>query len=130
MLSDDFALIESQAAVVGYPLMLKASWGVGGRGMRAITSASELREKILEGRREAVAAFGNGEGYLEKMITRARHVEVQILGDRHGGLYQLYERDCTVPHPRQKKPLPAWTGLCVNFAFAVWPPTLRLSKIC
>jgi pyruvate carboxylase len=102
VLGDDFDLIEQQAAVVGYPLMLKASWGGGGRGMRAIAIAAELREKILEGRREAVAAFGNGEGYLEKMITRARHVEVQILGDKHGGLYHLYERDCTVQRRNQK----------------------------
>ncbi len=102
VLGDDFAAIEQQAATVGYPLMLKASWGGGGRGMRAIEGSSELREKILEGRREAVAAFGNGEGYLEKMITRARHVEVQILGDKHGGLYHLFERDCTVQRRNQK----------------------------
>jgi pyruvate carboxylase len=102
VLSDDFVLIEQQAAAVGYPLMLKASWGGGGRGMRSINSSTELREKILEGRREAVAAFGNGEGYLEKMITRARHVEVQILGDKHGNLYHLFERDCTVQRRNQK----------------------------
>jgi pyruvate carboxylase len=102
VLGDDFALIEKQVAALGYPLMLKASWGGGGRGMRAIASAAELRDKILEGRREAVAAFGNGEGYLEKMITRARHVEVQILGDKHGGLYHLFERDCTVQRRNQK----------------------------
>ena len=102
VLGDDFVLIEKQAADVGYPLMLKASWGGGGRGMRAIAGPAELKEKILEGRREAVAAFGNGEGYLEKMITRARHVEVQILGDKHGGLYHLFERDCTVQRRNQK----------------------------
>ena len=102
VLGDDFVLIEKQAADVGYPLMLKASWGGGGRGMRAIAGPAELRDKILEGRREAVAAFGNGEGYLEKMITRARHVEVQILGDKHGGLYHLFERDCTVQRRNQK----------------------------
>jgi pyruvate carboxylase len=61
--------------------MLKASWGGGGRGMRPVNGLEELEEKVREGRREAEAAFGNGEGYLEKMITRARHVEVQILGD-------------------------------------------------
>jgi len=102
VLGDDFALIEKQAAAVGYPLMLKASWGGGGRGMRPIMGAEELRDKVLEGRREAEAAFGNGEGYLEKMILRARHVEVQILGDKHGGLYHLFERDCTVQRRNQK----------------------------
>ena len=96
------AKIKKQAANVGYPLMLKASWGGGGRGMRAINSEDELEEKVLEGRREAEAAFGNGEGYLEKMIMKARHVEVQILGDSHGNIYHLWERDCSVQRRNQK----------------------------
>ncbi len=102
VLGDDMAAIKREAAEVGYPLMLKASWGGGGRGMRPIFAESELEEKVLEGRREAEAAFGNGEGYLEKMITRARHVEVQILGDKHGQIYHLYERDCSVQRRNQK----------------------------
>jgi pyruvate carboxylase len=102
VLGDDMALIAKQAAEVGYPLMLKASWGGGGRGMRPILSEKELAEKVREGRREAEAAFGNGEGYLEKMIQRARHVEVQILGDKQGNIYHLWERDCTVQRRNQK----------------------------
>ena len=102
VLGDDFEAIKREAAEIGYPLMLKASWGGGGRGMRPITKPEELVEKVREGRREAEAAFGNGEGYLEKMILRARHVEVQILGDRHGQIYHLYERDCTVQRRNQK----------------------------
>jgi len=102
VLGDDMALIAEQAAEVGYPLMLKASWGGGGRGMRPILKPEELAEKVREGRREAEAAFGNGEGYLEKMIQRARHVEVQILGDQFGGMYHLWERDCTVQRRNQK----------------------------
>ena len=102
VLGEDFDAIKREAAEVGYPLMLKASWGGGGRGMRPINSEAELVEKVREGRREAEAAFGNGEGYLEKMILRARHVEVQLLGDTHGGLYHLYERDCTVQRRNQK----------------------------
>ncbi|WP_295170394.1 pyruvate carboxylase [uncultured Paracoccus sp.] len=102
VLGEDFDAIKREAADVGYPLMLKASWGGGGRGMRPINSEAELVEKVREGRREAEAAFGNGEGYLEKMILRARHVEVQLLGDTHGGLYHLYERDCTVQRRNQK----------------------------
>ena len=102
VLGDDMAAIQRAAAEVGFPLMLKASWGGGGRGMRPIHSADELPEKVLEGRREAEAAFGNGEGYLEKMITRARHVEVQILGDEHGNIYHLWERDCSVQRRNQK----------------------------
>lgn len=102
VLGDDMAEVKRQAAEVGYPLMLKASWGGGGRGMRPINSEDELEAKVREGRREAEAAFGNGEGYLEKMILRARHVEVQILGDKHGNIYHLWERDCTVQRRNQK----------------------------
>ncbi|MGL6212026.1 MAG: pyruvate carboxylase [Paracoccaceae bacterium] len=102
VLGDDMAEVARQAAEVGYPLMLKASWGGGGRGMRPINSPEELADKVREGRREAEAAFGNGEGYLEKMILRARHVEVQILGDKYGQIYHLYERDCTVQRRNQK----------------------------
>ncbi|WP_428928510.1 pyruvate carboxylase [Marinibacterium sp. SX1] len=102
VLGDDMEAIATEAAEIGYPLMLKASWGGGGRGMRPIAAPEELKEKVLEGRREAEAAFGNGEGYLEKMITRARHVEVQILGDKHGSMYHLFERDCSVQRRNQK----------------------------
>jgi pyruvate carboxylase len=102
VLGDDMAAIKRQAAEVGYPLMLKASWGGGGRGMRPILSEDELELKVREGRREAEAAFGNGEGYLEKMILRARHVEVQILGDKQGNVWHLWERDCTVQRRNQK----------------------------
>ncbi|AXI45999.1 pyruvate carboxylase [Sulfitobacter sp. SK012] len=102
VLGDDMKKTRKEAAEVGYPLMLKASWGGGGRGMRPIMNESELEEKVLEGRREAEAAFGNGEGYLEKMILKARHVEVQILGDMHGDIYHLYERDCSVQRRNQK----------------------------
>ncbi|MEM1362850.1 MAG: pyruvate carboxylase [Pseudomonadota bacterium] len=102
VLGEDLDAIAKEAAEIGYPLMLKASWGGGGRGMRPINAPEELAEKIAEGRREAEAAFGNGEGYLEKMITRARHVEVQILGDKHGEIYHLHERDCSVQRRNQK----------------------------
>ena len=102
VLGNDMNIIRKEAKRIGYPLMLKASWGGGGRGMRPINDESELEDKILEGRREAEAAFGNGEGYLEKMITRARHVEVQILGDQSGQIYHLWERDCSVQRRNQK----------------------------
>ncbi len=102
VLSDDFSEAKQVASEIGYPMMLKASWGGGGRGMRPIHGEDELEEKMREGRREAEAAFGNGEGYLEKMIQRARHVEVQILGDTHGEIYHLFERDCSVQRRNQK----------------------------
>ncbi len=78
---------------------------LGRRRARACARSNEpeeLADKVREGRREAEAAFGNGEGYLEKMILRARHVEVQILGDKHGNIYHLWERDCTVQRRNQK----------------------------
>jgi pyruvate carboxylase len=102
VLGDDMDEIRRQADEIGYPLMLKASWGGGGRGMRPIEGPDELAEKVRAGRREAEAAFGNGEGYLEKMILRARHVEVQILGDQYGHIYHLWERDCSVQRRNQK----------------------------
>ncbi len=102
VLGNDMSTIRKEAKNIGYPLMLKASWGGGGRGMRPINDENELEDKILEGQREAEAAFGNGEGYLEKMIMRARHVEVQILGDQNGDIYHLWERDCSVQRRNQK----------------------------
>ncbi|MEL6858873.1 MAG: pyruvate carboxylase [Pseudomonadota bacterium] len=102
VLGGDFDQIRQQAASIGYPLMLKASWGGGGRGMRTISGPQELEHKILEGRREAETAFGNGEGFLEKLIERARHVEVQILGDANADLFHLWERDCSIQRRNQK----------------------------
>lgn len=102
VLGDDMVAIKKEAKEIGYPLMLKASWGGGGRGMRPIMGEDELEAKVREGRREAEAAFGNGEGYLEKMIIRARHVEVQILGDKQGNVWHLWERDCSVQRRNQK----------------------------
>ncbi len=90
------------AAQVGYPLMLKASWGGGGRGMRVIESEADLPGQLEVARREAAAAFGNDEMYLEKLVRRARHVEVQLLGDTHGNLLHLFERDCSVQRRNQK----------------------------
>ncbi|MCZ8130038.1 MAG: pyruvate carboxylase [Steroidobacteraceae bacterium] len=101
-LPHDPAGVERLAAEVGFPVMLKASWGGGGRGMRVVESAAELVEKVGAARREAKAAFGNDEVYLEKLIRRARHVEVQLLGDAHGNLVHLWERDCTVQRRNQK----------------------------
>ncbi len=98
----DLAQCLRLAAAVGFPAMLKASWGGGGRGMRVVERESQLAELLPLARAEARAAFGNDEVYLEKLVQRARHVEVQILGDRHGGLVHLYERDCSVQRRNQK----------------------------
>src|SRR5437764_781733 len=98
----DLAQCRALARGLGYPVMLKASWGGGGRGTRVVTDDAQLGELLPVSRREALAAFGNDEVYLEKLIERARHVEVQILGDHHGALVHLFERDCTVQRRHQK----------------------------
>jgi pyruvate carboxylase len=101
-LPDDLDECLRLAAGVGYPLMLKASWGGGGRGMRTIEGDDDLRAQLPVARREAMGAFGNDEVYLEKLVRRARHVEVQLLGDLHGNLVHLFERDCSVQRRNQK----------------------------
>ncbi|MHC5308420.1 pyruvate carboxylase [Bartonella sp. LJL80] len=101
-LPDDMDEIAKLAEKIGYPLMLKASWGGGGRGMRAIRKAADLGREVLEAKREAKAAFGKDEVYLEKLVERARHVEVQILGDTHGNAVHLFERDCSIQRRNQK----------------------------
>jgi len=98
----DDAQVLAMAYEVGFPVMLKASWGGGGRGMRIVEDDSELIATVAAARREAKAAFGKDEVYLEKLIRRARHVEVQIVGDAHGNLVHLYERDCSVQRRNQK----------------------------
>ncbi|ESZ74998.1 pyruvate carboxylase [Mesorhizobium sp. L103C105A0] len=101
-LPDDMEAVKQLAKTVGYPVMLKASWGGGGRGMRAIRTEADLAREVMEGKREAKAAFGKDEVYLEKLIERARHVEVQVLGDTHGNAVHLFERDCSIQRRNQK----------------------------
>ncbi|WP_116294809.1 pyruvate carboxylase [Cupriavidus taiwanensis] len=101
-LPHDLDACKRLAAGIGYPLMLKASWGGGGRGMRVLESEQDLEGALAAARREALAAFGNDEVYVEKLVRNARHVEVQVLGDTHGNLVHLYERDCTVQRRNQK----------------------------
>jgi pyruvate carboxylase len=101
-LPDDIDEVARMAEEIGYPIMLKASWGGGGRGMRAIRDPKDLAREVTEAKREAKAAFGKDEVYLEKLVERARHVESQILGDTHGNAVHLFERDCSVQRRNQK----------------------------
>ncbi|QMW24011.1 acetyl/propionyl/methylcrotonyl-CoA carboxylase subunit alpha [Sandaracinobacteroides saxicola] len=94
--------LERAAAMVGYPLLIKAVAGGGGKGMRAVQGKAEFTEALLSAKREAQASFGNDHVLLEKLITRPRHVEVQIFGDRHGNVVHLFERDCSLQRRHQK----------------------------
>jgi pyruvate carboxylase len=90
------------ARQIGFPLIVKAAFGGGGRGMRVVERAADFDGLLEEARREAGASFGNDAVFLERYVRRARHVEVQILGDRHGNILHLYERDCSVQRRHQK----------------------------
>jgi pyruvate carboxylase len=87
---------------LGFPVMVKAAMGGGGRGMRVAVSAEKLDDALDQARREAGTAFGIPDVFLEKYIARARHIEVQLLGDRHGNLVHLFERDCSLQRRHQK----------------------------
>jgi acetyl-CoA carboxylase biotin carboxylase subunit len=105
--------VEAAAAAVGYPVLVKASAGGGGKGMRTATDPGELRDAVPAARREAVAAFGDGTLYVERLIQRPRHVEVQVLADAHGNVVHLFERECSIQRRHQKiieeSPSPALT---------------------
>ena len=90
------------AGQLGYPVIVKASMGGGGRGMRVVRTADKLAEAVESARREAETAFGIPDVFLEKFVERAKHIEVQLIGDRHGGLVHLYERDCSIQRRHQK----------------------------
>src|SRR4051812_7183100 len=94
--------VKAAAKEIGFPLIIKASFGGGGRGMRVVRNADELLGKLEEAQREAGAAFGRAEVFIERYIPRAKHIEVQILGDSHGNLVHLWERDCSVQRRHQK----------------------------
>ena len=101
---EDEALIaiEQASTRVGYPLLLKASSGGGGKGMRAVERPEDLLDAARSARREALAAFGDGRVYLERLLTGSKHVEIQILADRHGRTIHLGERECSVQRRHQK----------------------------
>jgi acetyl-CoA carboxylase, biotin carboxylase subunit len=103
--SDGTASLEEAlevARTIGYPVVIKAAAGGGGRGIRAAREETELAELVTQAATEAEAAFGDSSLYLEKLLVDARHVEVQVLGDAHGNLIHLFERECSLQRRRQK----------------------------
>ncbi|MGE0448539.1 MAG: pyruvate carboxylase [Vicinamibacterales bacterium] len=98
----DPAEVAASAERIGYPLIIKASFGGGGRGMRVVREPGELQARLAEAQREAGSAFGRPDVFLERYIARAKHIEVQVLGDAHGALVHLWERDCSVQRRHQK----------------------------
>ena len=100
--ADDTELARRAVAEVGFPLLVKAAAGGGGKGMRIVREAGALPEALAAARREALAAFGDGTLLVERYVERGRHVEVQILADQHGHVVHLFERDCSVQRRHQK----------------------------
>ncbi len=100
--SKDFTVYEEAAEKIGYPVMIKASAGGGGKGMRIVHSPDKLKRGIEEGRREAGSAFGDDSIYLEKCIVNPRHIEFQVLADNHGNCIHLFERECSIQRRHQK----------------------------
>src|SRR5712672_4546634 len=100
--AQDEATLAKAADKIGFPVLIKASAGGGGRGMRIVRSPSELAAAITSAKREAKAAFGDDRLLIEKFVENPRHIEVQIIGDSHGNLLSLFERECTLQRRHQK----------------------------
>jgi len=102
VVGDDTSELPARAAAIGYPVLVKAAFGGGGRGMRIVTGPDELLDAVDSARREATSAFGDGTVFLERYVERPRHVEVQVVGDTHGTVVHLFERECSVQRRYQK----------------------------
>jgi 3-methylcrotonyl-CoA carboxylase alpha subunit len=100
--AQDEATLAKAADSIGFPVLVKASAGGGGRGMRVVRSAAELAAAVVSAKREAKAAFGDDRMLIEKYVDNPRHIEVQVVGDSHGNLLSLFERECTLQRRHQK----------------------------
>ena len=104
--ADEAAAISAQ---IGYPVMIKASAGGGGKGMRIAWSDEEAREGFQSSRNEAANSFGDDRIFIEKFVTQPRHIEIQVLADQHGNAVYLHERECSIQRRNQKRRRPSWT---------------------
>src|ERR1700716_765807 len=100
--AQDEATLQKAADKIGFPVLVKASAGGGGRGMRVVRSAAELAAAVVSAKREAKAAFGDDPLLIKKFVDNPRHIEVQVIGDSHGNLLSLFERECTLQRRHQK----------------------------
>ena len=100
--NQDTDFLAGEATQIGYPVLIKAVAGGGGKGMRMVEREEDFLEALLSCQREAVSSFGNGHVLIEKYIQRPRHIEVQVFGDRHGNVVHLFERDCSLQRRHQK----------------------------
>jgi acetyl-CoA carboxylase biotin carboxylase subunit len=98
----DIPIAKSIAAKVGYPILIKASAGGGGKGMRLVESESEFEDQMERAVSEAISAFGDGSVFIEKFVTSPRHIEIQVLADNHGNCVYLFERECSIQRRHQK----------------------------
>ena len=127
---NDHQEVKAAARQIGYPVIIKASFGGGGRGMRVVRSPDELIPRLEEAQREAGAAFGRGEVFVERYIARAKHIEIQILGDTHGNLVHLWERDCSVQRRHQKVvEIAPSVNLPVDLRRRICDAAVRLCKV-
>jgi 3-methylcrotonyl-CoA carboxylase alpha subunit len=112
----DPAFLRKQAAIIGYPVLIKASAGGGGKGMRTVEQDAEFAPALASCKREAAASFGDDRVIVEKYVVRARHIEIQVFADEHGNIVHLFERDCSVQRRHQKvieeAPAPGLTPEC------------------
>ena len=98
----DIETAKTKAREIGYPVLIKASAGGGGKGMRVVENEEDLEEQLNRAVSEATSAFGDGSVFIEKFITSPRHIEIQILGDQHGQVVYLFERECSIQRRHQK----------------------------
>jgi acetyl/propionyl-CoA carboxylase alpha subunit len=128
-LADDAVALEAQAIEIGFPLLVKASAGGGGRGMRLVAQVGELRSAVEQASREAEASFGDGSLFLERYLRDARHIEVQIIGDGHGTVLSLGDRDCSLQRRHQKviEEAPA-PGLSAELRSEMAQSAIRLAR--